>query len=285
MKSKAKPMVNLTSRSVVCEHAVIADRPLTRVRGLLGRHALPAGEGLLLQPAGSVHTAFMRFPIDVVFLDRNLQVVKVVEHLRPWRTAAARHAKSTLELAAGETAARGVCVGDRLGLVTLAGDASVVQLASGPTNLSAAVPGRDNHNGRGRDHEPLKVFGGVADPIDVLLVSKDRRFRSVTAALLARRGCTVTIAERITSGSELAKPGNTEVVVIDGASSLREAAREAAKVRTLDPPVGVVLVGEDREEGASATPVLPKWGSFDQLYAAIENARPNSTRRSSSGRS
>ena len=61
----------------------------------------------------------MRFPIDVVFLNRDLQVVKVVECLRPWRMASARRARATLELAAGEASARGIRVGDRLALVTV----------------------------------------------------------------------------------------------------------------------------------------------------------------------
>ena len=60
---------------------------------------------------------FMRFPIDAVFLDADLVVVKVVPDLRPWRIALARGAKSVVELGAGEAARRGVSVGDRLALV------------------------------------------------------------------------------------------------------------------------------------------------------------------------
>jgi uncharacterized protein len=89
------------------------------MRGLLGRRSLRTDEGLLLQPTSSIHTAFMRFPIDAVFLDGNLRVVKLVEGLRPWRAASARHARATLELAAGEAAARGIQIGDRLELVSL----------------------------------------------------------------------------------------------------------------------------------------------------------------------
>jgi uncharacterized membrane protein (UPF0127 family) len=122
MKDGAKPIVNVTRGSVVCEHAVIADQPLRRMRGLLGRRALPAGEGLLLTPAPSIHTAFMRFPIDVVFLDDNLEVVKMVEQLRPWRLASARRARLTLELATGEATRRGIVVGDRLEVGGVPGD-------------------------------------------------------------------------------------------------------------------------------------------------------------------
>jgi hypothetical protein len=84
------------------------------MRGLLGRRELPSGEGILLKPASSIHMAFMRFPIDAVFLDGNFRVVKIAADLRPWRTAASRKAKAVLEIAAGEAARRGVTTGDRL---------------------------------------------------------------------------------------------------------------------------------------------------------------------------
>ena len=100
--------------TIVCERCLLAETALTRMRGLLGRRELPTGEGILLKPASSVHMAFMRFPIDAVFLDRELRVVKIAADLRPWRIASARHAKSVLELPAGEAARRGLSVGDRL---------------------------------------------------------------------------------------------------------------------------------------------------------------------------
>jgi uncharacterized protein len=99
---------------VVCEQLLVAARPLRRMRGLLGRSSLPPDEGILLRPAGSVHTFFMRFPIDVVFLDRNDVVVGIEHELEPWRTAGHRGAKAVVELAAGECERRGVAVGDRL---------------------------------------------------------------------------------------------------------------------------------------------------------------------------
>ena len=88
------------------------------MRGLLGRDGLAQGEGLLIKPCGSVHTFFMRFPIDVVFLDRELSVVDVRPELRSWRTAGARGAKVTLELAAGEAARLGIASGMRLRLAS-----------------------------------------------------------------------------------------------------------------------------------------------------------------------
>ena len=101
---------------VVCERCTLADSPVARMRGLLGRDGLEQGEGLLLRPASSVHTWFMRFPIDVVFLDRELVVVGIANEVEPWRAAGRRGAKAALELPAGEAARRGLSVGDQLKL-------------------------------------------------------------------------------------------------------------------------------------------------------------------------
>jgi uncharacterized protein len=103
-----------SGEQVVCEECLVADRPLARMRGLLGRTDLPRGEGVLLRPAGSIHTFFMRFSIDAVFVDRKGIVVGVEHELKPWRTARRRGAHAVLELAAGEADARGVTAGQQL---------------------------------------------------------------------------------------------------------------------------------------------------------------------------
>jgi len=101
----------------ICERCSVADRPHTRMRGLLGRADLPAGEGLLLRPAPSIHTWFMRFPIDAVFLDAHLRVLDVIPEMGPWRMAGRRKARAVLELAGGEAERRGLEPGDVLELV------------------------------------------------------------------------------------------------------------------------------------------------------------------------
>jgi uncharacterized protein len=109
--------IETTNGRVVCEEAILADGPLSRMKGLLGRKSLRSGEGLLLRPASSVHTAFMRFPIDAVFLDRDLHILHVAADLKPWRAAGCRGARAVLELSSGESERRGVRPGDRVVLV------------------------------------------------------------------------------------------------------------------------------------------------------------------------
>jgi DNA-binding NtrC family response regulator len=107
----------------------------------------------------------------------------------------------------------------------------------------------------------------------VLVVGADRRFRSVAAALLTRRGVAVTLREEMTRVAELAKREGAEVVILDAGTSLTAAAYEAAQIEKLEPPVGVVVVGDEPESGLSAMPVLAKWGSFDGLFNAVEESR------------
>jgi hypothetical protein len=98
--------------TVVCTQCAIASTPLARLKGLLGRSSLAAGEGMLFPRTGSIHMFFMRFALDVVFCDRELEVLKVVRDLKPWKTAAARGAKVVIELPVG--AAAGLEPGVRL---------------------------------------------------------------------------------------------------------------------------------------------------------------------------
>lgn len=101
----------------MCGRCLLAETPLTRLKGLLGRKGLEQGEGLLLRPAASIHTFFMRFPIDAVWVDRDLNVLKVSPDLGPWRTAACKGAKGVVEMAAGEAERVGLSAGDKLTLV------------------------------------------------------------------------------------------------------------------------------------------------------------------------
>lgn len=264
-------LVNLTRGTIVCQHVVIADTARRRMRGLLGRQSLPSGEGILLCPAPSIHTAFMKFPIDVVFLAGTLRVQKVVEDLGPWRMSSSHNAWAVLEIAAGEVQRREIEVGDQLGLVEV------------NDKVAAVVTALENSR-YGRHREDLDLPGiERVDALDeaiiesertrVLIVGSDRRFRSVAAALLGRRGCTVLLGDRITDTADLARRVGADVVVIDAGQSPASGARAAEDVHSLDEHVGVVIVA-DSPEFVTTAPVLAKWGSFNQLYEAIATARP-----------
>jgi uncharacterized protein len=102
-----------TDGGFVCR-ARVAKSFVSRLRGLMGASDLPAGQGVLFPGTSSVHTHFMRFPIDVVFLDDERRIVAIRPALRPWRIASAKGARSVLELAAGECARFGLAEGDVL---------------------------------------------------------------------------------------------------------------------------------------------------------------------------
>src|SRR5919204_6511350 len=96
---------------VVCERCLVADSFRLRLRGLLGRRSIAGDEGLLLVGSPSIHTSFMQFPIDALFLDRELTVIGLKAELKPWRVAGRWKAKHILELRAGEAARRRVGLG------------------------------------------------------------------------------------------------------------------------------------------------------------------------------
>jgi uncharacterized membrane protein (UPF0127 family) len=107
--------VNVSRGTVVASQVEKAESHWARFMGLMGRRGLPEGGGMLITPCSSVQTSFMRFSIDVVFLDRDGQVVKVVPKMKPYRGAfGGRGAHSVLELPAGAAADGVIAVGDRL---------------------------------------------------------------------------------------------------------------------------------------------------------------------------
>jgi len=107
---------NTSTGEVLVEDLTVADRPVTRVVGLLGRRDLSASEGLLIKPCNAIHMMFMRFAIDAVFLDKDWQVLKIVCDLGPWRVAACVGASMVLELRAGTAGGKCLEPGHRLAL-------------------------------------------------------------------------------------------------------------------------------------------------------------------------
>ena len=111
-------LVANTSRGTILGEAIeVAQTAAQKVKGLLGRECLEDGQGLLFRGAGSLHTLFMRFPIDIVYADKNGKVVKLAESVGPFKLVAAPlRCYYALELPAGAIKASRTRVGDRLSL-------------------------------------------------------------------------------------------------------------------------------------------------------------------------
>lgn len=107
-------IVNARSGQSIASSVELATTRRARRRGLLGRDGLAAGSAFVLAPCWAVHTIGMGFPIDVVFVDEDGLVVKIVEQMTGWRMAWAPAASITIELWAGGVRAVDVHVGDRL---------------------------------------------------------------------------------------------------------------------------------------------------------------------------
>lgn len=119
MREKPQPapplrIRNLTRQTEIASCAETADSSATRNKGLLGRTGLPTGGGLWIVPCESVHTFFMKFPLDLVYLDRNKRVKKVRGNVGPWRLSACLSAHSIIELPVGTIANTQTRPGDQL---------------------------------------------------------------------------------------------------------------------------------------------------------------------------
>lgn len=105
---------NVTKTSVLADRAGVANTPETRNRGLLKHTTLEKGDGLWISPTQAVHMFFMKFALDLVYLDRQKRVVKVRRNVKPWRISAAWGANSVLELPVGTIEDSRTEAGDQL---------------------------------------------------------------------------------------------------------------------------------------------------------------------------
>ena len=240
---------NLTLRRedgrVVAESVTVCDSTMRRLRGLLGKKDLPSGHGVLLRPAWSIHTAFMRFPIDVVFLDADQIVIKIVPSLSAFKTASCRGAREVVELRAGECERRGLALGDRVAWAARAADETAPPVA---VDLDAERRGA------------------------VVLASGDQRYVKLVRFLLDGRGIDVVASVPPQRAAEAAGGEKADVVVID-AGPVTEGLRLASITRAKRPETTVVLVGEDAAARAPAgMRIYEKWDDTDGVVAAIEDA-------------
>jgi len=107
---------NQSKNTLLADRADIANTSSSRKVGLLKHTGLEQGEGLWITPCEAVHTVGMKFPIDVLFLDKKRRVVKIRSQMPRWRMSACLRAHSVLELPSGMAAATGTAAGDQLDL-------------------------------------------------------------------------------------------------------------------------------------------------------------------------
>ena len=241
---------------VVCERCVVADTTLRRLRGLLGRRELSPGDGIVLRPGWSIHTAFMFFPIDVAFVDAGQVVVKVVQNLKPFRASVCRGARDVVELAAGEAERRGLKPGDRLAWAARG-------VNGGPPAPAAGASSRAPSPTR---------------PIRVLLASRDEEFLRLAQFLLTRNGFAVESTKKIVNAVELIGRERLDVVVLDASDSMSETARTTAAIEALHPQVGVLLVCDDeRPRPATGLAMMEKWEALETLADDIRGSYASAT--------
>ena len=237
------------SGEIFCRRCALADTPYARFKGLMGRAHLDEDEGILLATS-SIHTSFMRFPIDAVFLDRNFSIVRIVSGLKPWRVAIEWSAQAVVEVPAGRAARVSLEPGEQLSFV------------ANPDGVQSAI-------------------GHGSAPARVAIASSDSRFLRVTGFLLGRHGFEVETFRDAKDVISMASRGRFAAVIVDGSGSLAAAARVIRSLNAESPITGVVVVGDGGEPGNSLQPqslrVVPKWDSFDQLVHEIQLA---STKRS-----
>jgi uncharacterized membrane protein (UPF0127 family) len=107
-------VVNLTRQTELGSAVEVADSGPRRSKGLLGRKGLEPGGGLWIVPCEAVHTFWMQFPIDLIYLDRTLRIRKLKSNVSPWRLSGCLSAHSVLELPSGTIRGSQTQVGDRV---------------------------------------------------------------------------------------------------------------------------------------------------------------------------
>ena len=108
-------LFNKTKNTIIVGNLLVADCFWSRLKGLMGKRDMLENDGLLIVPCNSVHSMFMRFPIDLLFLDRDLNIIKIIESFKPWKaTPIFRGCHQVIELRAGVAAKKGVSANDKL---------------------------------------------------------------------------------------------------------------------------------------------------------------------------
>ena len=110
-------IINKTKNTILAQEAIVARTVLKRIKGLLGRDDFKQGEALIIMPCKSIHTFFMPFPIDVLFVNKQNQILKAIPSLRPGRlTYIYFNAAFVIELPSGTIQASRTSQGDTISI-------------------------------------------------------------------------------------------------------------------------------------------------------------------------
>ncbi|MFN0155695.1 MAG: DUF192 domain-containing protein, partial [Gaiella sp.] len=215
-----------------------------RMWGLLGKRSLPRDTGLVLRPAFSIHTAFMRFPIDVVFLDPDQVVLRIDRVLTPFKTASCRGSREVVELAAGECERHELEVGHR---ITWAPRAAIDQELG-----SDAVLVRPHGQG------------------SVVIATADDRFSKLAGFLLGSRDIDVLAVVAPEDSADAVSDKRPDVLVLDAGTDLADALREMATVQARRGETIVVVAAEGAaERRPPGMRVYDKWDETEELVEAV----------------
>ena len=129
-------LVNATKKTVVSDNCHFANTVLKRMVGLLNRGQFGTGEGLLLDRCYGIHTFGMRFPIDVLFLDKDLCVIRAVKALPPYRTCVVKKSVYVLEVPVGALDASRTGEGDQIQIRTANSDTTTTGRVAGAVKTS-----------------------------------------------------------------------------------------------------------------------------------------------------
>jgi CheY-like chemotaxis protein len=202
---------------------------------------------MVLRPAWNVHTAFMRFPIDVIFLDSDQVVVRLEKAVAPWRTVSCRGAREVVELTAGECERRGLEVGDRVAWASRT--ATEIRADRGMSPWADAT------------QEPRA---------QVLVASRDPRFVKLARFLLEGRDLEVhelTAPERL---PEVVLEPDIDLVVLDGGAAVADALRTANAARVQRPELPLVVAADAGGRSPAGLRVFDRWNETEELLLDIE---------------
>lgn len=110
-------LYNSTQNNLIAGDVQVAENYFSRNIGLLSRKSISSNEGLVIKPCFSVHTFFMKFPIDILFVNKKNEIIALYENVKPWKILPIHFSsRYVVELAVGQIAVNNICLGDIINL-------------------------------------------------------------------------------------------------------------------------------------------------------------------------